>query len=241
MSPDAAVLDVAGCLGRVRRRRRRPRGLVRRSPRARRSRSSAPTARASRRCSGRSWACSPSTHGLGPIRRRRHHADAHSQDLPPRAWRTSPAERHLFPQMTRAREPDARCVPRQTRCRARGLHLRRVPTARRASEAGCRHHERRRAADARRRSGADVATEGADARRTDHRSRSDCSPERRTMRSAGCATPGSRWWSPSSRCRSRSSSPRRGYVLENGRIELSGTSEELAGNPDVQRAYLGVA
>lgn len=33
----------------------------------------------------------------------------------------------------------------------------------------------------------------------------------------------------------------RGYVLENGRIELEGTSDELAGNPDVQRAYLGVA
>ncbi len=33
----------------------------------------------------------------------------------------------------------------------------------------------------------------------------------------------------------------RGYVLENGRLGLSGTSEELAGNPDVQRAYLGVA
>jgi branched-chain amino acid transport system ATP-binding protein len=33
----------------------------------------------------------------------------------------------------------------------------------------------------------------------------------------------------------------RGYVLENGRIDLAGTSAELAGNPDVQRAYLGVA
>jgi branched-chain amino acid transport system ATP-binding protein len=33
----------------------------------------------------------------------------------------------------------------------------------------------------------------------------------------------------------------RGYVLENGRIELAGTSEALAGNPDVQRSYLGVA
>jgi branched-chain amino acid transport system ATP-binding protein len=33
----------------------------------------------------------------------------------------------------------------------------------------------------------------------------------------------------------------RGYVLENGRVELTGTSDELAGNPDVQRAYLGVA
>ena len=33
----------------------------------------------------------------------------------------------------------------------------------------------------------------------------------------------------------------RGYVIENGRFELAGTSEELAGNPDVQRAYLGVA
>jgi branched-chain amino acid transport system ATP-binding protein len=33
----------------------------------------------------------------------------------------------------------------------------------------------------------------------------------------------------------------RGYVLENGRIRLSGTSEELERNPDVRRAYLGVA
>jgi branched-chain amino acid transport system ATP-binding protein len=33
----------------------------------------------------------------------------------------------------------------------------------------------------------------------------------------------------------------RGYVLENGRIQLAGTSEELASNPDVRRAYLGVA
>jgi branched-chain amino acid transport system ATP-binding protein len=33
----------------------------------------------------------------------------------------------------------------------------------------------------------------------------------------------------------------RGYVLENGRVDLAGTSAELAGNPDVQRAYLGVA
>ena len=32
----------------------------------------------------------------------------------------------------------------------------------------------------------------------------------------------------------------RGYVLENGRIRLSGTSEELARNPEVRRAYLGV-
>ena len=33
----------------------------------------------------------------------------------------------------------------------------------------------------------------------------------------------------------------RGYVLENGRIELAGTSAELRDNPDVQRAYLGIA
>jgi branched-chain amino acid transport system ATP-binding protein len=33
----------------------------------------------------------------------------------------------------------------------------------------------------------------------------------------------------------------RGYVLENGRIRLSGTSEELEGNPEVRRAYLGVS
>jgi branched-chain amino acid transport system ATP-binding protein len=33
----------------------------------------------------------------------------------------------------------------------------------------------------------------------------------------------------------------RGYVIENGRFELSGTSAELADNPAVQRAYLGVA
>ena len=32
----------------------------------------------------------------------------------------------------------------------------------------------------------------------------------------------------------------RGYVLENGRIRLSGTSVELDRNPEVRRAYLGV-
>jgi len=32
---------------------------------------------------------------------------------------------------------------------------------------------------------------------------------------------------------------RRGYVLENGRVVLEGTSEELLRNRDVQRAYLG--
>jgi branched-chain amino acid transport system ATP-binding protein len=32
----------------------------------------------------------------------------------------------------------------------------------------------------------------------------------------------------------------RGYVLENGRIQLEGTSTELADNPEVQRAYLGI-
>jgi branched-chain amino acid transport system ATP-binding protein len=33
----------------------------------------------------------------------------------------------------------------------------------------------------------------------------------------------------------------RGYVIENGRFELTGTSDALAGNPEVQRAYLGIA
>jgi branched-chain amino acid transport system ATP-binding protein len=33
----------------------------------------------------------------------------------------------------------------------------------------------------------------------------------------------------------------RGYVLENGRIQLQGTSAELAQDPGVQRAYLGIA
>jgi len=33
----------------------------------------------------------------------------------------------------------------------------------------------------------------------------------------------------------------RAYVLENGRIHLSGTSNELLGNAEVQRAYLGMA
>jgi branched-chain amino acid transport system ATP-binding protein len=33
----------------------------------------------------------------------------------------------------------------------------------------------------------------------------------------------------------------RGYVLENGRIRLQGTPAELERNPEVQRAYLGVA
>lgn len=33
----------------------------------------------------------------------------------------------------------------------------------------------------------------------------------------------------------------RGYVLENGRIRLEGTSDELERNSEVRRAYLGVA
>ncbi len=33
----------------------------------------------------------------------------------------------------------------------------------------------------------------------------------------------------------------RGYVLENGRFEIEGTSAELEANPEVRRAYLGVA
>jgi branched-chain amino acid transport system ATP-binding protein len=33
----------------------------------------------------------------------------------------------------------------------------------------------------------------------------------------------------------------RGYVLENGRIRLEGTSDDLERNPEVRRAYLGVA
>jgi branched-chain amino acid transport system ATP-binding protein len=33
----------------------------------------------------------------------------------------------------------------------------------------------------------------------------------------------------------------RGYVLENGRIRLEGSSEELERNAEVRRAYLGVA
>ncbi len=32
----------------------------------------------------------------------------------------------------------------------------------------------------------------------------------------------------------------RGYVLETGRITLAGTAQELAANPDVQKAYLGI-
>jgi branched-chain amino acid transport system ATP-binding protein len=34
---------------------------------------------------------------------------------------------------------------------------------------------------------------------------------------------------------------KRGYVLENGRIQLEGSSADLAANPEVRRAYLGVA
>jgi branched-chain amino acid transport system ATP-binding protein len=33
----------------------------------------------------------------------------------------------------------------------------------------------------------------------------------------------------------------RGYVLESGVVRTEGTSAELAENPEVQRAYLGVA
>jgi branched-chain amino acid transport system ATP-binding protein len=31
----------------------------------------------------------------------------------------------------------------------------------------------------------------------------------------------------------------RGYVMENGKIVLSGTGESLAASPEVQKAYLG--
>jgi branched-chain amino acid transport system ATP-binding protein len=33
----------------------------------------------------------------------------------------------------------------------------------------------------------------------------------------------------------------RGYVLENGRIGLQGSSADLASDPEVRRAYLGIA
>jgi branched-chain amino acid transport system ATP-binding protein len=33
----------------------------------------------------------------------------------------------------------------------------------------------------------------------------------------------------------------RGYVLENGRIRLEGSPEELEANPELRRAYLGIA
>lgn len=33
----------------------------------------------------------------------------------------------------------------------------------------------------------------------------------------------------------------RGYVMENGRFQLEGTASELASNPEVRRAYLGVS
>jgi len=33
----------------------------------------------------------------------------------------------------------------------------------------------------------------------------------------------------------------RGYVLEDGRIQLEGSADSLEGNPEVRRAYLGIA
>jgi branched-chain amino acid transport system ATP-binding protein len=33
----------------------------------------------------------------------------------------------------------------------------------------------------------------------------------------------------------------RAYVLENGRIRLSGKSKDLLGDPEIQRTYLGMA
>ena len=61
----------------------------------------------------------------------------------------------------------------------------------------------------------------------------------RTIRAAerAAASP-SCWSSRTSRCRSRSR--RHAYVLENGRIVMSGTGEELLHDDRVRQAYLGL-
>ena len=46
------------------------------------------------------------------------------------------------------------------------------------------------------------------------------------------------WSSRTSRC--RSSSPSRAYVLENGRITLTGSGAELLTDDRVRRAYFGI-
>ena len=32
----------------------------------------------------------------------------------------------------------------------------------------------------------------------------------------------------------------RAYILQTGRLQMQGTSEEIKGNPDVRKAYLGL-
>ena len=132
------------------------------------------------------------------------------------------------------REPRPRRLPPPARGRPGTSRLRPLPATRRAAEAGRRHLERWRAADARRRSGADVRPEGTDARRADHRPRPLLATEAyhalAKLRDAGLTLVIAEQQVPLAL-----ELASRGYVLENGRIELTGTSQDLLGNPDVQR------
>ena len=101
--------------------------------------------------------------------------------------------------------------------------------------------ERRRAADAGGGSGAHVAAAGPDARRADHRPRAEARASRVRRRSRASRATGLTLLIAEQQVPLALSVADRGYVLENGRIRLEGHAAELEQNPEVRRAYLGVA
>ena len=119
------------------------------------------------------------------------------------------------------------------------LVLRPLPAAAGATAPARRDPERRRAADAGGGSRADGAAAAADARRADDGSRAEDRRRWRSRRSRDSRTTGMTLLIAEQQVPLALSVADRGYVLENGRIRLHGTSEELERNPEVQTRVPG--
>ena len=208
--------------------------------RARRSPSSGPTGPGRRRCSGRCAGCSARSRGTVTFDGRDDHRLAGPRHRPARP-RLRPGRAAPVPGDDGEREPrrSARTPSDRTARAQRSCSI--CSPAGRAAPPARRHDERRRAADARRRSGADGRPGAPDARRADDRSRPEARRPRRTPRWPAAAKHGLTIVVAEQQVPLALGLADRAYVLENGRIQLEGTSAELAGNPDVQRAYLGIA